>query len=319
MDKLKYISEQIKKITIDLGFDKCGICAAVPVQSEHKNAYNEWIKKEFHADMEYLSRNIDKRFNPELLVDNAKSVISVILNYYPEVKQNKEVPQFAYYSYGLDYHDVMKGKLSQLLNKIKELLPESTGRYFSDTAPVMERYWASQAGIGFIGKNSLLIVPKKGSYFFIGEILLDKELYYDKPLTLSCGKCTLCLDNCPTNAFAAPYILNANKCISYQTIENKGEINQTLAPLFGKRMYGCDVCQQICPWNRYAKPHKTQEFLPKDEFMNLDWDSIESMQVEDYQRIFKGSAVKRAKFSGIKRNFTTISKFRKDNSSQSQS
>lgn len=301
------ISQQIKDYALSIGFDACGICEAEEIEVIESNHYQEWIDRGYHADMEYMARNIDKRSDPTLLVDNAKSIISLALNYYPHEKQSEAVPQFAYYAYGKDYHDVMKAKLQQLFGYIQTLIPNIGGRVFCDTAPVLERYWAAKAGLGFIGKNTLLIIPKRGSYFFLGEVIIDAELSYDKPLSLSCGKCTRCLQACPTGAIEQPHLLNAKKCISYQTIENKGEIDPTIVPLLNNRMYGCDICQQICPWNRYARPHTTEEFTPKEEFLSMDHESIANMLVEDYQRIFKGSAVKRAKYSGVMRNYRAVS------------
>lgn len=297
------ISQLIKDYALSIGFDACGICHAESIEEIESNHYQEWIDKGYHADMNYMALNVDKRCDPALLVDNAKSIISLALNYYPQEKQPETAPQFAYYAYGKDYHDVMKAKLQSLLEYIKTLIPNVNGRVFCDTAPVLERYWAAKAGLGFIGKNTLLIIPKRGSYFFLGEVIIDSELVYDKPLNLSCGKCTRCLEACPTGAIEKPHLVNAQKCISYQTIENKRDIDPNIVPLLNNRMYGCDICQQICPWNRYARPHSTPEFVPSQEFLSMDYSSIASMSVEDYQRIFKGSAVKRAKYSGLMRNF----------------
>ncbi|BES62555.1 tRNA epoxyqueuosine(34) reductase QueG [Dysgonomonas capnocytophagoides] len=299
-------SDKIKEHALSLGFDACGVCRAEPIGNEEKVRLERWIADGYQADMDYLARNTEKRIDPTKLVEGARSIISLALNYYPQERQAEDAPQFAFYAYGKDYHEVMKEKLNQLFDFIKTLVPDVQGRVFSDTAPVMERYWAVKAGLGFIGKNTLLIIPKKGSYFFLGEIMIDRELDYDSPLSLSCGKCTRCLDACPTNALEKPHLLNANKCISYQTIENKGEIAESIKPLLNNRMYGCDICQLVCPWNRYARPHTTEEFNPKAEFLSLDYDSMANMQVEDYQRIFKGSAVKRAKYSGLMRNIKAL-------------
>lgn len=304
-DKNTY-AELIKLQALSIGFDACGICSAEPLNETETLHFEQWIAHDYHADMDYLARNTEKRLDPTLLVEGTKSIISVALNYYPHQKQDSTAPQFAYYAYGKDYHDIMKEKLNQLFEYIRTLVPEVQGRVFVDTAPVMERYWAAKAGLGFIGKNTLLIIPKKGSYFFLGEIMVDIELSYDKPLNLSCGKCTRCLNTCPTNALEKPHLLNANKCISYQTIENKGDIAEHIVPLLNNRMYGCDICQQVCPWNRYARPHQTEEFMPHADFLKMDHDFIQNMTVEDYQRIFKGSAVKRAKYSGLMRNFQAL-------------
>lgn len=299
-------SEEIKQCAFSLGFDACGICRATDSGEEER--YMQWLAENGNVGMEYMARNIDKRLDPRLLVEGAKSVISIALNYYPHEKLPEEVPQFAYYAYGKDYHDVVRGKLSLLFEFIKSRYPDVTGRYFSDSAPVLERFWASQAGLGFIGKNTLLIIPGKGSYFFLGELIIDMELDYDSPIFRNCGKCRRCLDACPTGAIERPHYLNANKCISYQTIENKGEISHTVLPLLSNNVYGCDICQKVCPWNRYAWPHTTPGFIPSDEFLSLDLKKLIEMDEEDYRRIFCKSAVKRAKFSGLKRNMVAISK-----------
>ncbi len=299
-------SQQIKEYAYSLGFDACGICKADEVDIENQSYFKDWLDESFHADMDYMSRNEEKRFNPSLLVEGARSIISVALNYYPDVKQSQEHPQFAYYAYGKDYHDVVKYKLQLLFDYISSFDPSLQGRLFVDTAPVMERYWAVKAGLGFIGKNSLLIIPKKGSYFFLGELIINLELAHDTPLNLSCGNCTRCIDACPTSAIVKPKVVNSNRCISYQTIENKGEINASVIPLLNNRFYGCDICQQVCPWNRYARPHKTDEFKPSQALLDLSYDALGALTVERYQQIFKGSAVKRAKFDGLKRNLNAL-------------
>jgi len=297
-------SEEIKAYALSLGFDACGICTAGDTgEGEH---YMQWLSEKCHAGMDYLERHIEKRLDPVLLVEGARSIISVALNYYPHRKLPSRVPQFAYYAYGKDYHDVMKNKLQALFRFICLRFPEVRGRCFVDSAPVLERFWAAKAGLGFIGKNTLLIIPQKGSYFFLGELIIDKELDYDKPLKLSCGNCRRCLDACPTGALEKPYWLNAGKCISYQTIENKGEIDPALIPCLQNNVYGCDICQQVCPWNRFAVPHSTPEFFPSDDFLSLNSDTLEEMDEETFQRIFRGSAVKRVKFQGLKRNVQAL-------------
>lgn len=297
------ITQEIKRQAASVGFDACRICKAEPIDENTKNQYNQWITNGYQADMHYLARNTDLRANPSSIIDNGKSIICVALNYYPDKKQSETAPQFAYYAYGKDYHDIFKEKLKQLLASIQILSPEVKGRVFVDTAPILERYWAAKSGIGFIGKNSLLIIPQKGSYYFLGEIILDIELDYDKPVRISCGSCTRCLDACPTKAIEKPFLINSGKCISYQTIENKNTIiHADIVPMLNNYIYGCDICQKVCPWNRFAKPHKTKEFDPSPEFLELDNEILDNMTVEDYRRIFKGSAVKRAKFEGLKRN-----------------
>ena len=299
-------SEEIKQYALSLGFDACGICRAD--DSGEEDRYMQWLAENGNAGMEYMARNINKRLDPRLLVEGGRSIISVALNYYPHEKLPEEVPQFAYYAYGKDYHDIVREKLGRLFEFIQSRYPDVTGRCFSDSAPVLERFWAARAGLGFVGKNTLLIIPGRGSYFFLGELIVDRELEYDAPLSINCGKCRRCLDGCPTGAIERPHWLNANKCISYQTIENKGEISPEVAPLLNNNVYGCDICQKVCPWNRYARPHTTPEFMALDEFLALDLKKLIDMDEEDYRRIFRKSAVKRAKFSGLKRNVAVISK-----------
>ena len=297
-------SEEIKQHAYLLGFEACGICRAD--ESGEKAHYGRWLSENCHAGMDYLERNIEKRLDPRLLVHGAKSIVSVALNYYPREKLPAHVPQFAYYAYGEDYHDVVRGKLKQLFNFIKLCFPDASGRYFSDSAPVLERFWAARAGLGFVGKNTLLIIPKKGSYFFLGELIIDMELDYDSPLSQNCGKCRRCIDACPTGAIEKPCWLNAGKCISYQTIENRGEIPPEIVPLLSNNVYGCDICQKVCPWNRFSKPHQTPEFNPSDEFLSLDWEKLQAMDEETYRQVFRKSAVKRTKFSGLKRNLKSL-------------
>lgn len=301
-------SEEIKNEALRLGFDECGISRAE--DSGEEDRYMRWIEDNHHASMGYMERNIDKRLDPRILVDGAKSIISVALNYYPHRKQPFHAPQFAYYAYGKDYHDVVKGKLKQLLSFIRQHYPEVSGRYFSDSAPVLERFWAAQAGIGFIGKNTLLIIPRKGSFFFLGELIIDLELDYDSPISENCGSCTRCLDACPTNAIEEPFLINSNKCISYQTIENRGEISPEISPKLKNYVFGCDICQKVCPWNRLSTPHGTPEFMPSEDFLSIDLIKLTEMDEEEYQKLFRGSAVKRTKFAGLKRNVNAISKNR---------
>ncbi len=256
--------------------------------------------------MNYLERNIEKRLDPRKLVDGAKSVVCVALNYYPPQKLPPDVPQFAYYAYGADYHRVVKEKLSQLLAFIRSRYPSVSGRFFSDSAPVLERLWAERAGIGFVGKNTLLIIPKKGSYFFLGELILDLELDYDTPVAQNCGSCTRCIDACPAHAIEKPRWVNARKCISYQTIENKSEIPEEMAPLLQNNVYGCDICQKVCPWNRFAVPHNTPEFNPSDGFLSLDAEKLRKMTEDDFRSLFRHSAVRRAGFEGLRRNIRAL-------------
>ncbi len=302
-------SDEIKQKALDLGFDACGICRAT--ESGEEERYMQWLQDHWQGGMGYMERNIDKRLDPRLLVEGARSIISVALNYYPPVKLPGKVPQFAYYAYGKDYHEVVREKLRYLFEWIRERVPDVTGRYFSDSAPVLERFWAARAGLGFIGKNTLLIIPGKGSYFFLGELIIDIELDYDEPVTENCGDCTRCLRSCPTNAIEEPYRLNATRCISYQTIENKGEIAPEIVPNLRNNVYGCDICQKVCPWNRDAMSHNIPEFMPSDAFLKLDLEQIMEMDEDRWNHIFRQTAVKRAKLSGLKRNASAISKSRR--------
>ena len=254
-----------------------------------------------------MHNHFEKRTDPALLVEGAKSIIVVALNYYPSRMKDPSLPAFSYYAYGKDYHDVMKAKLRQLYAFVRETTGrEPAGRAFTDSAPVLERYWAVQAGLGFIGKNTQLIIPGKGSYFFLGELILDLELPPDSPVKGGCGSCTRCLDQCPPGALKRAGRLDSRLCISYQTIENRGEIDQRVRVSLGNRVYGCDVCQQVCPWNRFARPNRTEEFTASDEFLALDRERMEAMTEDDFRRIFRGSAVKRAGYNGLKRNLNAL-------------
>lgn len=301
-------SEEIKQQARLLGFDACGICRAE--NSGEEARYKQWIADNCQAGMSYMERYIEKRLDPRLLVEGAQSVISVALNYYPSVKLPGKVPQFAYYAYGKDYHEVMREKLGRLYDWIKARVPVVTGRYFSDAAPVLERFWAAQAGLGFIGKNTLLIIPGKGSYFFLGELIINLPLDYDAPISENCGDCRRCLRSCPTGAIEKPHRVNANKCISYQTIENKGAISPDIVPNLRNNVFGCDICQKVCPWNRGARPHATPELMPSEAFMSLDLAQLTEMSEETYRAVFRHSAVKRVKYTGLKRNAEAISKSR---------
>ncbi|MDR2954737.1 MAG: tRNA epoxyqueuosine(34) reductase QueG [Prevotella sp.] len=296
-------SRQIKDYAFSLGFDACGICQAGEVDHGTQQSYEAWLGNSYNGSMDYMERNVDKRYNPALLVENARSVICIAINYYPSVKQPVVNPQFAYYAYGKDYHDVVKKKLYALLDYIKASEPKANGRVFVDSAPVLEHYWAAKAGIGFVGKNSLLIVPKKGSFLFLGELIVDMELEYDSPITTSCGNCTRCMQECPTQAIVEPGVVDSRNCISYQTIENKGSIDGGVMPYLTNYIYGCDICQKACPWNRYAEPHQTEEFDPSRAFLDLSSENLENMTEEGFKSVFRGSAVKRIKYTGLKRNF----------------
>jgi epoxyqueuosine reductase len=295
-------SLMIKAEAARLGFDACGIAEAGYV-NEHALYLREQLDKKYHAGMKYMDNHFNKRCDPRLLVENAKSVIVVALNYYPEKKQNKTLPQIAFYAYGKDYHPIIKEKLRQLLAFINEHIAPASGRYFTDSAPVLERYWATQAGIGFIGKNNNLIIPQKGSYFFLGELIIDLPLSHDNAITRNrCGKCTRCVDACPTGALEKPFCLNVEKCISYLTIENKNDIDEELRPLMNNRFFGCDICQQVCPWNKFSEPHTHPELNPVEELLDKSSEEWMSTSDEEFLKQAKDSPLLRTGLKNLKRN-----------------
>ncbi len=308
MERKDSLSLAIKEEAMRLGFSACGIAPVHPVDKQNVSQLNQWLRSGYHACMGYMERNTDKRSNPALLVENARTIICVALNYYPAQRLQDDQLQFGYYAYGKDYHEVMKEKLHLLYNHIHNTLLSVNGRVFCDTAPILERYWAQQAGLGWVGKHTQLIVPRAGSYFFLGEIIIDVELdTYDKPMDKNyCGTCTKCLDACPSRALEAPYTLNCNRCLSYLTIENRKEIPLESKRIMGNRIYGCDECQKACPWNHFATPCTTPELQPSADFLNMRRNDWTHLTIEKYRRLFKGSAVKRAKYEGLIRNIKSI-------------
>lgn len=348
-------SQFIKSKAAELGFAACGIAKAEKVDAGEERRVRERWEKGLDADMEWLGRNIEKRINPQLLMPGVKSIVCVTMNYAPAKTIPDSQPQIASYALGKDYHDVLKKKLHQLAGAIfgtpsssfcpvgssgrsnnsssfqsSETIPAY--RAFVDTAPVLERYWAEKAGLGWRGKNQNLIIPGAGSYYFLGELFLDIELEYDPPMPNRCGRCRRCLDACPTGALrlrktdntqsvssqanvgAAATELDASLCLSYQTIENRGELSELAKQKIGDYIYGCDRCQKACPWNRMAKPNNTPEFQPSDELLDMTWEKWEHLSEDDYRRLFKGSAVKRAKYSGLTRNIAAALKAKKETS-----
>lgn len=303
-------SSLIKQKAKQLGFVACGIVKAEPVEESAVAEQEEWLAKGYAAGMEYMHKNKSLRYDPRVLHPGTRSLIVVAMNYYPKIRQKTDV-SFAYYSYGKDYHYVMKSYLSKLLDYIKDVVsPDNNvdGRAFADSAPIMERYWAKKAGVGFQGRNRLIIIPRVGSFCFIGVLAINLDLAYDKPLCVSCGKCHRCEEACPSRAICGGFV-DSNKCISYQTIENKtAHIPDEISSVMGTRVYGCDVCQQVCPWNRFSKPTQIEEFFPSEDFLNLTSLSIESMNSGDFKRMFKNSAVERAGLKGLRRNIESVKK-----------
>jgi epoxyqueuosine reductase len=301
MNKSHQYSALIKKESKRLGFDFCGI-SKVEFLSEEAPRLEKWLKEQRHGEMRYMENYFDKRLNPALLVDNAKSVISLLYNYYPEQTQNPDAPKISKYAYGEDYHDVIKSKLNELLHVLKEQIGDINGRAFVDSAPVLDKVWAKKSGLGWIGKNSNLITKQNGSFFFIAELIIDLELEYDGEMQDYCGTCTRCIDACPTDAIIQPYIVDGSKCISYLTIELKENIPSSFKDKIDNWAFGCDVCQDVCPWNRFSKPHQEPRFENNDGLLNFSTNDWYDITEDVFKNLFKNSAVKRTKFKGLKRN-----------------
>ncbi len=301
MNKSHQYSALIKKESKRLGFDFCGI-SKVEFLSEEAPRLEKWLKEQRHGEMRYMENYFDKRLNPALLVDNAKSVISLLYNYYPEQTQNPDAPKISKYAYGEDYHDVIKSKLNELLHVLKEQIGDINGRAFVDSAPVLDKVWAKKSGLGWIGKNSNLITKQNGSFFFIAELIIDLELEYDGEMQDYCGTCTRCIDACPTDAIIQPYIVDGSKCISYLTIELKENIPSSFKDKIDNWAFGCDVCQDVCPWNRFSKPHQEPRFENNDGLLNFSTNDWYDITEDVFKNLFKNSALKRTKFKGLKRN-----------------
>lgn len=291
----------IKSEALRLGFLSCGISKAGFLEEEASRLEN-WLNNNMNGQMRYMENHFDKRLNPTLLVDGAKSVISLLLNYYPSEFQTEGSYKISKYAYGQDYHLVIKEKLKELLHFIQTEIGEVSGRAFVDSAPVLDKAWAAKSGLGWMGKNTNLITQKVGSFYFIAELIVDLELDYDTPTTDHCGSCTACIDACPTEAIVAPYVVDGSKCISYFTIELKENIPTEMKGTFDDWVFGCDVCQDVCPWNRFSKPHSEPLFQATPELLSFtkkDWEEI----TEDvFKEVFKNSAMKRTRLEGLKRN-----------------
>lgn len=305
------LSNEIKAEALRLGFSACGIARAEAVNTDNSETFTQWLDAKGNANMDYMGNHLDKRLNPELLMTGVKSIVSVAMNYAPAQQIPKDQYQFAAYAYGKDYHDIVKKKLFLLADSIKQLTadthPSFNYRCFCDSAPVLERYWALQAGIGWIGRNHQLIIPKAGSMFVLGELFLDFELEYNHPMKNKCGDCQRCLDVCPTKVLST-HPFDAARCLSYQLIENRQELSEETREKMGNFIYGCDRCQQACPWNSFAQPTDISEMQPSEEFLDMTKDKWENLTLEDYRRIFKGSAVKRVKYEGLMRNIDAAKK-----------
>ncbi|MDY8136716.1 tRNA epoxyqueuosine(34) reductase QueG [Aquimarina sp. 2201CG5-10] len=294
----QFIKSEAKR----LGFLSCGISKAEFLEQEAPRL-EKWLNQNMHGEMSYMENHFDKRLDPTKLVESSKSVVSLLLNYYPsESQKDPQAPKISKYAYGTDYHFVIKDKLKQLLQSIQEEIGEVQGRAFVDSAPVLDKAWAAKSGLGWIGKHSNLLTQKVGSFYFIAELIIDLDLEYDSPVTDHCGTCTACIDACPTQAIVQPYVVDGSKCISYFTIELKEELPQSYKDKFDNWMFGCDVCQDVCPWNRFSKPHNEPLFNPKPELLDMTKKDWEEITQEVFSKVFQKSAVKRTKFSGLTRN-----------------
>lgn len=291
-----------------LGFFHVGFSKAEFLEEEAPRL-EHWLKQNYHGKMAYMANYFDKRLDPRLLEPGTKTIISLLLNYYPEKRQDPDSPQIAKYAYGKDYHYVIKDKLKALLTELKQTIGDIQGRAFVDSAPVMDKVLAQKAGLGWIGKSTNLIQPRNGSFFFIAELFVDLEISPDGPIKDYCGTCTRCLDACPTDALATPYLIDASKCISYLTIELK---DADLPTAFKGKMenwaFGCDICQDVCPWNRFSKVHQEEAFIPHPEFFNLNTQDWEALNEETFRMLFGKSAIKRTKLTGLKRNIQFLKK-----------
>ena len=299
-------TEFVKTTASRLGFTFCGISKAEFLHEEAPRL-EEWLRRGYQGKMNYLENYFDKRLDPTLLVANAKSVVSVLYNYYPEKELGDEGSyKVAKYAYGEDYHFIIKDKLRVFMDEIQQKIGAVSGRAFVDSAPVMERAWAKKSGIGWIGKNSLLVNREAGSFFFLAELILDLELEHDGPIRDYCGTCTACMDACPTEAITEPYVVDGSKCISYFTIELKDELPEAMKGKFGNWIFGCDVCQDVCPWNKFSKPHREQRLNPSAELSGMKANDWKDLTEEVFSKVFKDSPLKRTKWKGLKRNINFL-------------
>ncbi|MEC4003226.1 tRNA epoxyqueuosine(34) reductase QueG [Flavobacterium sp. SUN052] len=303
-NKEKY-TNIIKAEANRLGFLSCGISKAGFLEEEAPRLEN-WLNKQMQGQMFYMEDHFDKRLNPTLLVNDAKSVVSLLINYYPSEFQNNDSYKISKYAYGKDYHNVITKKLRKLLRSIKTQIGDVHGRTFIDIAPVLDKAWAAKSGLGWIGKNSNLITQKVGSFYFIAELIIDLELEYDSPTTDHCGTCTACIDSCPTQAIVAPYVVDGSKCISYFTIELKDNLPQEMKGKFNDWAFGCDICQDVCPWNKFSKPHNEPLFNANPELLSFTKKDWEEITEETFNKVFQNSPLKRTKLEGLKRNITFL-------------
>ena len=298
-------TQMIKTEAKRLGFLSCGISKAQFLEEEAPRL-EKWLKNNMHGEMQYMENHFDKRLDPTKLVEGSKSVISLLLNYFPSQEQNQDSYKISKYAYGTDYHFVIKDKLKSLLHFIQDEIGEVHGRAFVDSAPVLDKAWAARSGLGWIGKHSNLLTQQVGSFYFIAELIVDLDLEYDAPTTDHCGTCTACIDACPAEAIVEPYVVDGSKCISYFTIELKNEIPTGFKGKLDDWMFGCDVCQDVCPWNRFSKPHREPLFDPDPQLLSMTKKDWEEITEEVFRKVFKKSAVKRTKYGGLQRNITFL-------------
>lgn len=302
----------IKNRAAELGFISCGISKAEFLEDEAPRL-EEWLNNGYHAEMGYMENHFDKRLDPTKLVPGAKSVISLLYNYYPAEQQIDDTYKISKYAYGQDYHYVIKAKMRALFHYIEEEIGAIEGRYFVDSAPVLDKAWAARSGLGWIGKHTLMLSKQKGSFFFVSEIICDLELEYDSPTTDHCGTCTACIDACPTSAIIADRVVDANKCISYLTIELRDALPSYMDGQMQDWIFGCDICQDVCPWNRFSKAHQEPLFNPHPDLLSMNKEDWVSLDEDRFQELFRKSAVKRTKYSGLTRNIDFVSKSENDN------
>ena len=293
----------VKRLAKEQGFMACGISTAGFLEEE-ATGLEQWLKHGYHGEMTWMENHFDERLDPRKLVPGAKSVISVLLNYYPEEGQAEGAPKISKYAYGRDYHKVIRGKLKRMLAGIHDEIGQVHGRGFVDSAPVMDRAWARRSGLGWIGKHSLLLSKKAGSFYFIGELIVDLELDPDGPSTDHCGSCTACMDACPTDAIVSPTVVDSNKCISYLTIEYKKALPTEFQDKMEQWVYGCDICQDVCPWNRFSSPHQEPDFKMREAIGKNGWQEWEEITHELWEEIMQGSAIRRTGYEGFKRNLS---------------
>ena len=306
MKGAQFATQIVKKTALQMGFSFCGISKAEFLKSEAPKL-ESWLEKDLHGSMQYMENHFEKRLDPTLLVPGAKSVISLMYNYFPsDEKISTQSPKIARYAYGEDYHVVIKDKLFEMVSLLKHEIGEIEGRVFVDSAPVLERAWAAKSGLGWIGKNAMLINKQQGSFFFLAQIISDLELDADGPIKDFCGTCTACIDACPTEAIVDNRVIDSNKCISYLTIELKESIPSSFKNKMEDWVFGCDICQEVCPWNRFSKPHSENRFAPLDAFENLKLEDLLEITDDVFNLHFKKSALSRTKKAGLLRNATFL-------------